>query len=171
MSNNGNVWDEVGGPLIIPSILLLVTTALELLSHIVTDTSLRVASGMRGLRGHDDGGGEQPHRSDKGVQELASCGAVLRWLAGGRGVFRSGLKLLYALYLVCSDTTTVVHLFFFVSAVLACTSSYTFACLNVFALVEQVPTMMYVLQVVRQNGRQMLVTILFAFMVVYVFAV
>jgi len=31
--------------------------------------------------------------------------------------------------------------------------------------------MMYVLQVVRQNGTQMLVTILFAFMVVYVFAV
>ena len=57
------------------------------------------------------------------------------------------------------------------TAVLACTSSYTFACLNVFALVEQVPTMMYVLQVVRQNGTQMLVTILFAFMVVYVFAV
>ena len=32
-------------------------------------------------------------------------------------------------------------------------------------------TTMYVVQVVRQNGRQMLVTILFAFMVVYVFAV
>merc|ERR1719272_2145122 len=102
----------------------------------------------------------------------ASCEAMLRRLAGGKTtVLRSGPKLLYALYLVTSDTTTIVHLFFFVSAVLACTSSYTFACLNVFALVEQVPTMMYVLQVVRQNGRQMLVTILFAFMVVYVFAV
>merc|ERR1719272_159188 len=102
----------------------------------------------------------------------ASCEAMLRRLAGGKTtVLRSGPKLLYALYLVTSDTTTIVHLFFFVSAVLACTSSYPFACLNVFALVEQVPTMMYVLQVVRQNGRQMLVTILFAFMVVYVFAV
>ena len=128
MSNNGNVWDEVGGPLIIPSILLLVTTALELLSHVVTDTSLRVGSGMRELR-RDHYEGDQPRRQDKGMHmQGASCEAVLRRLAGGKTtVLRSGPKLLYALYLVTSDTTTIVHLFFFVSAVLACTSSCTFA--------------------------------------------
>ena len=49
------------------------------------------------------------------------------------------LTLALTLTQVASDATTVAHLFFLMTAVLACTSSYTFACLNVFALVEQVP--------------------------------
>ena len=76
--------------------------------------------------------GGQALQGTAGIQ--ASCGGALRWLARGKGVFRSGPKLVYALYLVGSDATTVAHLFFLMTAVLACTSSYTFACLNVFAL-------------------------------------
>ena len=112
------------------------TTGLELLSHIVTDTSLRITSSFKERPEHKGEAG-----AGAGAEAEAGFSRLRRWLLWLLS------KPAHALYLVFSDNTTTVHLFFFVAAVLACTSSYSFACLNVFALVEQVPTMMYVLQV------------------------
>ena len=106
-----------------------------------------------------------PHQKTVSTTVGSPFGARVRALLSGEEARFFPPRLVYSAYLVFADYTTIFHLIFFVSALIACTSSYTFACLNLFALIEQVPTMTYVLQVVRQNGRQMLLTISLAAMV------
>ena len=176
MNNNRDVWS--GGSddraLIWPSILMLVTTGLELLSHVIARTSLKVKNGLKNLRGAR---GVIFRRPWGPYQKTATTTATtpfrtrLRALMAGEEVYFRPPRIVWAAYLVASDGPTFFHVLFFVTAVLSVTSSYTFACINLFALVERVPTMMYVLQVVRQNGRQMAITIGLAAIVIYNFSV
>ena len=176
MNNNRDVWS--GGSddraLIWPSMLMLVTTGLELLSHVIARTSLRVKNGLKPLgaaRGVTFRRPWGPYQKTATTTAATPFRTRVGAMMAGEEVYFRPPRLLWGGYLVVSDGPTSFHVLFFVTAILTVTSSYTFACINLFALVERVPTMMYVLQVVRQNGRQMSITIGLAAIVIYNFSV
>ena len=77
---------------------------------------------------------------------------------------------LYGGYILLTDASTLGYLFFIGTAALAVAVAPEFSCLNLLTVARRVPEMRYVLHVVRNNLNQLLKTLLFALLLIYIFA-
>jgi len=69
------------------------------------------------------------------------------------------------------DMRTLSFALLLLTSVLSVTTSHLYSCINLLAIAKQVPEMVYVMQVVRNNMSQLLKTMLFALILIYIFSV
>jgi hypothetical protein len=77
-------------------------------------------------------------------------------------------------YVFCNvmyDVRTMSFALLLASSVLSVTTDHLFSCINLLAIARQVKEMVYVLQVVRNNFSQLIKTLMFALIIIYIFAV
>ena len=152
---------------------LLASTSLELASHALAHVMLKVRLGLSALR--RDGGviasfyfsSSATRSTTRDSPVAAKLFAYLR----GEDVFIHRGAAFHALFLIFVDLETLKYLLFFSTALLSVAHTPAWSCVNLLALVERMPSMLYVVVVLRRNGDQMLASLLFAFMVIYIFSV
>ena len=158
------------------SAALIVMTALELAAHVLSTEVLRIQEELKLL--HTRGGVKLKVRT-VGVRGRTSttkdspiCTKIAALLRGEEIVWRVS-PYTYLVYSFFSDWDTILFLFFLLTAILSLSSisGPEWACVNLLVVARRVPEMQYVAQVVSKNFAQLISTLTFVVLIIYIFSV
>ena len=156
------------------AIVLLCSTTFEVLSHIIAHVTLDVAREVREMRQRGGIKMIRPWgRHRKTISTDASSRFVDKLYAynDGEEVVVQPFAFFYALYLIFSNAVNLKYLTFWSCAILSVAHTPAWSCINLLAVAERTPSMLYVFAVLRQNFRQMVTTLFLAFIIIYIFSV